>query len=308
MGSFYSTCSVSSMTLSNQKTSIQLLAPNHSTDFSEHLNMVVSNDGAQAFFSPFGFPIHGEYYDYGRIENIVRDKNVEMLEDFFGITIDNILENIGDDRYIPENIKNIEIFKKLGMTYYRTEVLEYLQSGWNNIDLVNPKEYSSGSRMTKLLKSLEDRKVDHSRYEELLKIGKNKTEDQKEELYEIMDLMSNSLKRENSYVNSLARPNMFTTLPITTEFKECILKQYQYIKTLGFELSRLLIPSVYGSQETNWASQYKLNDFVNDLLAGDMKYELDNNGWVGDEETEEYEIVKDHAMKVRDRKINRILD
>ena len=87
MGSFFSTCSASSMTLVNQKTSILLLTPN-TESFSEHLNMIVCNEGCQAFFSPFGFPVHGTYDDYGHIDNIQRDKGVEMLEEFFGIDID----------------------------------------------------------------------------------------------------------------------------------------------------------------------------------------------------------------------------
>ena len=102
MGSFYSTCSASGMTLTSQKTSILLLAPGYSTDFKEHLGMIVSNDGCQAFFSPFGFPIHGEYDDYGYISDIKRDKNVELLESYFGIDIELILNNIGDGRDVPD--------------------------------------------------------------------------------------------------------------------------------------------------------------------------------------------------------------
>jgi hypothetical protein len=307
MGSFYSTCSVSSMTLSNQKTSIQLLSPGYSTDFKEHMNMMVSNDGAQAFFSPFGFPIHGEYDDYGHITNIKRDKNVEMLEEFFGVTIYEILQNIGDDRSIPENIKNEEIYRSLGMTYYRTEVLEYLQKGWNEINIVNPEKYSMGSRMVKLFTALDKKPTkDNPRFQELIsKAGKS--EDESEELYEMMDLMSGSTIRENSYIASLAKTNMFKILPITIDFKEDILKQYQYLITLGYELSRLLIPSVYGSQDTNWTAQYRLNDFVNDLLVEDMKSCIDDDDDDEDYYSDEREIIKDHFMIKRDKKLNNIL-
>jgi hypothetical protein len=296
------------MTLSNQKTSVQLISPGYSTDFKDHMNMVVSNDGAQAFFSPFGFPIHGRYDDYGHITNIKRDKNVEMLEEFFGVTIDEILQNIGDDRYIPKNIKNEEIFRSLGMTYYRTEVLEYLQKGWEDINIVNPEQYSMGSRMVKLFNALDKKTTkDNPRFQELIsKAGKS--EDESEELYEMMDLINGSTIRENSYITSLAKTNMFKILPITIEFKEDILKQYQYLVTLGYELSRLLIPSVYGSQETNWSAQYRLNDFVNDLLVEDMKENIED---VYDDEEDYYsderEIIKDHFMIKRDKKLNNIL-
>jgi hypothetical protein len=301
MGSFYSTCSVSNMTLTNQKTSILLLAPGYSTDFKGHLNMIVSNDGAQAFFSPFGFPIHGEYDDYGYIVNIQRDKNVQMLEEFFGVSIDDILRNIGDTRSIPENIKNRELFETLGMTYFRTEVLEYLEKDWDKINIIDPEQYSMGSRMVKLFKSLEKNKVsmEDPRFLELIS-KKDKTEDEKEELYDLMDLMNGSTLHENSYISSISKGNMFKVLPITIDFKDDILKQYQFLITLGYELSRILIPSVYGSQDTNWKAQYELNEFVNDLLISDLK-----SYYCDDSEHEELEaMVKSHE---RNKKLNNLL-
>ncbi len=102
MGSFYATCSVSNMTLSYQKTSVILLVPSISTDISGNSGLICSNDGAQIYFSPFGFPIHGEYYDYGQISNIVRDDNVLMLEKYFGVDINEITDNIG--RSAPKGI------------------------------------------------------------------------------------------------------------------------------------------------------------------------------------------------------------
>jgi hypothetical protein len=91
------------------------------------------------------------------------------------------------------------------------------------------------------------------------------------------------------------------------EFKEEILKQYQFLMTLGYELSRVLRPSQYGSQQTNWTAQYKLNEFVNDILVEDMKSDIQD---VDDDDyyQEEKEIVDNHFMLKRDRKINTILN
>jgi len=302
MGSFYSTCSVSNMTLTNQRTSILLLAPGYSTDFKEHLNMIVSNDSSQAFFSPFGFPIHGEYDDYGYIINIQRDKNVEMLEDFFGVSIDDILRNIGDNRRLPKDLKNEELFQKLGMTYFRTEVLEYLERGWDKINIIDPKEYSSGSRLLKLFKSLEKKKVSMEDPRLLELISKvDKTDDEREELLDLMDMMSGASLREGSYISSISKCNMFKLLPITTDFKNDILKQYQFLIRLGYELSRILKPSVYGSQDTNWKAQYELNEFVNDLLIEDLKsYYCDE-----DEYDEINGMITSHE---RNKKLNNLLD
>jgi len=299
MGSFYSTCSVSSMTLVNQKTSILLLAPGYSTDFSEHLGMIVSNDGPQAFFSPFGFPIHGEYDDYGYIDNIQRDKNVEMLEDFFGIDIQDILRNIGDDRDIPDNIKNKEVFEKLGMTYFRTEVLEYLEKDWDKINLKNPKSFSMGSRIKILLEALSNKvSVDDPRILELIS-KKDRTDEERQELYKLMDMANGSAVRENSYITSLCKANMFKLLNITEDFKENILKQYIFLNKMD-NLKKLLIPSVYGSQDDNWKEQYELNEFINELLIEDLKNYYDGY----DDYDEVNSLIKSHE---RSKKLNMLL-
>ena len=53
------------------------------------------NDGSFRFWRPFGLPIHGEYDDYGSIENIVKDKNTEALEKYFEMPIEAIVEAMG---------------------------------------------------------------------------------------------------------------------------------------------------------------------------------------------------------------------
>lgn len=310
MGSFYSTCSITNMTLSQQKTSILLLVPGYSTDYKEHMGMIVSNDGSQCFFSPFGFPIHGIYDDYGYIHSIKRDKNVEMLEDYFGIDIDSIIQNVGS-RDTPDGIKNEETFNMLGMTYFRTEVLEYVESGWDKINYDKPEKYSSGERLSKLFRQIEksDGKISNDKLE-LLKSKRKDGSISDDEFDELLDMMSNFSSytiKSNTYIASLSNLNMFVELPITIDFKEEILKQYQFLMTLGYELSRVLRPSQYGSQQTNWTAQYKLNDFVNDILVEDMKKDIEYD----DDPKyyqEEREIVKDHFMIKRDKKINSVLD
>lgn len=53
--------------------------------------MIVSNDGAAAYFSPRFLPIVGEYNDYGTLENIERDNNVEYIEQYFKMSIDDFM-------------------------------------------------------------------------------------------------------------------------------------------------------------------------------------------------------------------------
>lgn len=294
------------MTLSSQKTSILILAPGYDTTFKEHLNMIVSNDGAQAFFSPFGFPIHGVYDDYGYITDIKRDKNVEMLEEYFGVDIDSILQNIGRERDTPKNIKHKEFYQTLGMTYFRTEVLEYLERGWNEYNLDNPEKYSGSERLKSILKNIEknSNRISSDKLAELVKKKMDGTiTDEERELY--LDHITSSIRTESTYVRSLVKGNMFIELPITMEFKDEILKQYTMLTALGYNLRKTLTPSNYGSQEDNWTELYKFNDFVNDLLVEDIKTSYES--W-GDEMSDDVkEVINIHKSVVRARKINTIL-
>jgi len=269
------------MTLTNQKTSIQLLVPTFSKDFSEHKGMIVSNDGAMCFFAPFGFPIHGRYYDYGQIEDIERDANVEMLEDFFNLSIEQILENVGDDRWhkygekrdgdSTDNhwkitgkdggaVKNQDVFLELGMTYFRTEVLEYLEEGWKDL-IPGAKEhgqYTIGGRIGQYFDELkklrkEDKSIFGSKYES--KYG------------------------TSLYLPSLIEISMWDLLPITQETSgDEMLKQVTFLYNLGYrKLGKMLLPSVYGSQQDNWFETLKFNKFTNDLLVKDIN---EYNSWM----------------------------
>lgn len=316
MGSFYSTCSVSHMTLTNQKTSILLLVPGYCQDFNEQKNMIASNDGCQAFFSPFGFPIHGEYDDYGYISDIKRDKNVEMIEEYFGVDIETILNNIGDDRDIPDELKNKEFYLTLAKTYFRTEVLEYLEQGWDKFNLENPNKYSTSERVNTLLKLIEKKtnkkplssKERDNLYEKMT--NKTLTEDERDILLE--DLRGGNGGYDfnhKTYIASLAKENMFSVLPITLEFKDEIMKQYSMIINLGWKLRRILLPSDYGSQDSNWTELYNFNDFVNELLVEDIKKKVeDHKRWGNEASVSEMEIISHHHQVKRDRKINMLID
>lgn len=54
------------------------------------------------FYSPVTLPIFGQYDDYGGIENIIRDENVEYIENFFKCKI----EKISDVERQPSPIKS----------------------------------------------------------------------------------------------------------------------------------------------------------------------------------------------------------
>lgn len=56
---------------------------------------------AYDLWEPFCFPILGRYNDYGSLENIEKDKNTELLEKHFGLSIEKIVELITENRRNP---------------------------------------------------------------------------------------------------------------------------------------------------------------------------------------------------------------
>ena len=308
MGSFYLTCSVSHMTLNHQKTSIQLLVPKYNTNqysslsFEEHMNIICSNDGAQAFFSPFGFPIHGDYDDYGRIHNIKRDKNVEQLEEFFGIGIDDIIAGIGRSKEGETlGLQNEEIYLSLGMTFFRTEVLEFIQRGGEKINLVNPKKYSTEEYLknfldgvrsmpnTELIKEIIEKKT----------TGQTLTEDEQEIFFDSFNTYS---KWEKCYIKCSRESNFLKIFPIDfVAQQDEIVKQWKWLSKLSWGLDRLLLPSVYGGQRENFVDTYELNEFVNDLLIEDIKYYSQDWGDEADKRADR--ILKTHN---RNKALNKL--
>lgn len=162
MGSFYATCSITDLSITDgDQMYMQLIIPTwvknpHSIDGEQYgcgeKGLRVSNEGAMGEFVPFGFPIAGHYADYGNMDGITKDRNIEMLEEFFNIPIQDIISCATDDRWyklaykpvIEDNtkeeykgqhnswtvadnkMKNIEILKDLTVTYFKKEHYEYL--------------------------------------------------------------------------------------------------------------------------------------------------------------------------------------
>jgi len=60
----------------------------------EPASMIVSNEGSCAYYTPRFLPIVGKYNDYGSLENIKRDANIEYIENYFGITIEQFMEQV----------------------------------------------------------------------------------------------------------------------------------------------------------------------------------------------------------------------
>lgn len=300
MGSFYSTCSISDLTIiDGDKMYIQLILPSwvknpYSIDGEKYgcgeKGLRVSNEGSLAEFVPFGFPIEGKYNDCGDITDIIPSRNIEMLEDFFGISIKDIIECASDDRWykygylerdkrkerndwiVGDNkMKNMDILKDLTITYFKKEHYDFLAEKWIGSD-----SYFEGvvkERTTKYLNIL--KKLDqHRPKNEVRKIFTvDDITDKIREKYSIIkDNGSNDKEFEQMIVNmqnhksgdwwksdwnyelyipTISNYNMFKLLPIGSEDIDDVRKQYTFIMNM-YNLTKVLRPSHYGSQENNF--------------------------------------------------------
>ena len=287
------------MTLNHQKTSVQLLVPKYNTkqysslSFEEHTNIICSNDVAQAFFSPFGFPIRGRYDDYGHLHDISRDTNVEQLEEFFGIPIEDIINNIGRVREDDlKDMKNREMYISLGMTFFRTEVLEFLERGWENTNLTNPDKWSSEEYLKSFLDKVKNTPSDALRAELILKRSKGvKLTEEEQDIF--FDSFNTSSIWDKCYVRCSRQSNFLKILPIDfVTQQDDIVKQWSWLSRLSYGLDRILLPSVYGGQEDNFIETYELNEFVNDLLIEDIK--CYSEAWGEDADERSGRILKTH--------------
>jgi hypothetical protein len=114
MGSFNVSGTVSNISISKGEkvVFIPLLPTNYKFEKKQDIvispkSMVVSDDGSGAFYSPRFLPIVGFYDDYGRIKNIEKDKNIEYIENYYGLSIENFISIVTDVQ------ENDSVFEKM---------------------------------------------------------------------------------------------------------------------------------------------------------------------------------------------------
>lgn len=100
MGSFSVSCGMSKLPITSDE-KILFVALEPATDASgERCKIPLAHltYREQNLYKPFFLPIKGNYNTYGSLENIERDYNVELLENYYNKSIDDILKTIMDNR------------------------------------------------------------------------------------------------------------------------------------------------------------------------------------------------------------------
>lgn len=124
MGCFNQTAFLSNLQLTvGTPTVLIFMIPNQPTN-----HAVYSTDQYQPIF----LPVFGKYDDYGTIEDIVRDRNVLFLEDYFGVKIKNLIEAVDNNLCQPydhqkfQTKKNNDTFQKLVFALEHQEVYDLM--------------------------------------------------------------------------------------------------------------------------------------------------------------------------------------
>lgn len=108
-----------------------------------------SNDGPNMYFDELFFPIFGTYDSYGQLENIEHDDNTKVLEEFFGLTIEQISDVITDcrrDEYEKDGqfCDSVKILKKDNekhMMLLKTSATWYHREVYDKLAVIDSKEY-----------------------------------------------------------------------------------------------------------------------------------------------------------------------
>lgn len=316
MGSFYSTCSITDLSITDgDQMYMQLILPSwvtnpHSIDGERigcgEKGLRVSNEGPLGEFVPFGFPIAGHYADYGDIGGIVKNRNIEMLEEFFGISIEDIISCATDDRwyehsYKPQKVdktkeeyegqheswtvgdnkmKHINILKKLTVTYFRKEHYDFLSKesiasgGWS--------EGERSKRLQKMIKALGELEAKKPKTKTKEFTKKDITEELRNRFKEIFgedgsddeSIIQLQNHKDKSWWYDFQYTFYIPSIATTNMFQLLPIgpqDEEQVVKQYTFimnmsNLYKVLRPSYYGSQEDNYDAYVKFHEMTTNLV------------------------------------------
>lgn len=95
MGCFNQSCNLTHVDINDNDVCMMLPILSNSKENGGYESL---NDGPFRYFKPFCLPIVGKYDHYGRIDDIRKDRNTELLEKYFEISISDFIECISGQR------------------------------------------------------------------------------------------------------------------------------------------------------------------------------------------------------------------
>ncbi len=104
MGHFTHCCKLTGIPIKDSAVLIVMKMRDHLWDNSEDKLReygsvyLCSNEGTRLKFNPVWFPIKGQYNDYGGLEGIIEDDNTKLLEQYYELTIEEIVDIVTSGR------------------------------------------------------------------------------------------------------------------------------------------------------------------------------------------------------------------
>jgi len=324
MGSFDVLCSITGMNITpGDPIARFFILPKRlysdwdSRNFFKEKAPLVSNDACYAMYVPFGFAIIGEYGDYGHIENIKRDKNVEMLEKFFGVSIDVLANTISnDDRWYIYGFEKPEKALKAKEAGEPYDEYDLQTSSWWKGD--KPLNYE----MCKIITHTD---IQLEIYQHLIKTPKMDTtyEYQAKYYLEGINFFSEMLRKkikhkkelETAKANDDQKSVDFYTRVFEFDFDfeyknilgRCSPREHNFLSVMEFDetwtpkyvelynftynlnsLHKLLMPTFYGTQQHNFHELLELSELTTKLLKEKIQWYKD---YYGEDESELLEEI-----------------
>ena len=122
MGSFNVACSVSNLTIHEGDEVVFIPLITSGFPYPPASRLIYPT----VYYRPFSLPIRGVYGDYGRISSIVKDSNVQALEDYFGMPIEHIMLWLTDreDEVVPEDEEKEKLLTSLSGMFVLKEIYD----------------------------------------------------------------------------------------------------------------------------------------------------------------------------------------
>jgi hypothetical protein len=127
MGDYSVSCALSGITLTYDQAALIALAPAHFCDGErkrptfEHGAVVVSNEGAGAYFTPLLLPIFGTLDGCGRLRDIAETEHTKFLEARLDLSIHDIADGVRGGQSIPRITKAARIIAQNELTPYKKQ-------------------------------------------------------------------------------------------------------------------------------------------------------------------------------------------
>jgi len=190
MGSFNVSCGASHLTInSGDKIVLFPLTINkeytndcNSSNWSKQQNPYykctnfVTNEGPFGICHPLTLPIFGEYNDYGCLENIEKNEHTEYLEEYYGITIQNIADYFCRAEFEGDEIikdwskpKYSNLRNMAGMFVLREVYDGYVKASFKDLKMNYYEEASMTSSTLKLMGFEFVEEIEKGRYNKIYK-------------------------------------------------------------------------------------------------------------------------------------------